>query len=344
MSNPKKSKKNGVRTLAESTGLSIATVSRVLNNSPLVSEKSRALVLEHMQKTGYVPNSAARALATNRTKIIGAVIPTVDHSIFSRFIHAIESELSESGYALVLAITGFDQDNELRRANELIHMGAEGLILSGAVHKPELLELIKAAGVPVLFSSVHESLDKDIPAIGYDNQQLAYSATEYLASHHHKHLAVIHGPEGQSDRTALRIKGVRQYAETFGLTVDYIEQELSVAGGVIGAKEVFTQEALPDAIMCTSDIMALGVMFEASRAGVVIPQDMSLMGFDNLDWAELSNPPLTTIRLPSWQMGVSVARAMVEFLEEGRPISSLTLHGRLCERGTVQVRGEKNKI
>jgi len=95
-----------------------------------------------------------------------------------RFIHAIESELSESGYTLVLAITGFDQNNELRRANELIHMGAECLILSGAAHKPELLERIKAAGIPVLFSSVHESSDKAIPAIGYDNQQLAYSAAE----------------------------------------------------------------------------------------------------------------------------------------------------------------------
>jgi len=115
---------------------------------------------------------------------------------------------------------------------------------------------------------------------------------------------------------------------------------LSVAGGVLGAKAVFTRGALPDAIMCTSDILALGVMFEASRAKIIIPQNMSLIGFDNLDWAELSDPPLTTIRLPSWQMGVSVARAMIGYLEEGKPITSLTLEGRLCVRGTVRVRSE----
>ena len=321
----------GLRQLAAETGLSTATVSRALNNSDKVTERTRRKVHEAAERLGYSPNAAARALSTRRSRIIGAVIPTLEGSIFSRFINAIEDSLAAHAYALIIATTNSDPAIERKRALEMLRMGAEGLIVSGLQHEDELIRYIKSRGIPTVATSIFANRGA-LPSIGYDNRALGQMAAEYLAGLGHRRIGLVHGPIADNDRTRLRIEGVKDIIED-ALTV---EVELTVSGGVAATATLLGGENPPSAIICLSDVLALGVLFEAPRLGASIPADLSVMGFDDLDWAACANPPLTTIALPVDEMGRQSASAIVEHLEQQKPIRSKRLDGRIVERQSTQ--------
>lgn len=328
----------GVRDIAARAGFSIATVSRVLNGHSNVRPETRKIILETAKALNYAPDPAAKALATRRTRIIGAVIPTIEHSIFAKFIHALEKELAASGYGLVLALTANELGTETARAEELLSMGAEGLIVSGLKHTPTLLSLCAARNVPLVCTSIYDG-SSALCTIGYDNRELAQLACRYLFDLGHENIVVIHGPVANNDRTRLRIQGVSDvYADR--TRVQFVERSLSVSGGTEAAQSIFGLPTVPSAILCLSDVLALGVMFEASRQAVRIPDDLSVMGFDDLDWARLAEPPLTVIRLPVTQMGIAAANAMSALLDQLEPLQSRKLLGQLIVRGsTAAVRG-----
>ncbi len=334
MTNPQ-TKNPGVRGLAKATGLSVATISRVLNNSDQVNVKTRERVLAAMRETGYVMNSAARALATNRTKTIGAVVPTLAYSIFARFLDAVERALAEHGYALVIASTDGDLGVEEKRTRELLDMGAEGIILSGAIHDKTLLQLLESRSIPAVCTSVCRTRNA-LPAIGYDNTLIGQMAISYLADLGHRSVGVIHGPLADNDRTRLRVSGVTREARRAEVQTDFRETVLEVAGGVEAAADLFAQAEPPTAILCLSDILALGTLFESGRAGLAVPDDVSIMGCDDLDWAAHCHPPLTTVRLPTARMGQMVAVSLVERLDRAANIEDRAIEAAIVERSSTR--------
>lgn len=304
-----------------------------MNGSSKVSKATQQRVLEACARLDYVPNPAARALSTSRSRTVAAIIPTIEHSVFAKFIAAIEATLGDQGYTLVLAISNGDPEEELRGAQKLIGMGAEAFILTGEAHSPSLLEMFERRQVPHVFTSVWNP-DNSSPTIGYDNALLAGDAVRYLAAHGHAHIGVVHGPLADSDRTKAR----RQGAETAGaglVSLEFHETELNVRGGKSVISRVLAAGAPPSALLCFSDVIALGVYFGLAEAGKRIPQDMSVMGFDNLDWAVETVPPLTTIDLPAAEMGRAAARQIIENLEDGTKLQPQFLPAQIIERGSV---------
>ena len=321
---------SGLRRLAAETGLSIATISRALNNSEKVREATRNRVHEAAERLGYSPNAAARALTTRRSRTIGAVIPTLESSIFAKFISAIEEQLAADGYALVIATTNNDAEIEEKRALELVSMGAEGLIVSGLRHQPGLIRYIRSRDIPAIATSIFSSRGQ-LPSIGYDSRLLGRMAAQYLVGQGHRNIAVIHGPLHNNDRTRLRLEGVNSIVEN----ARALEVPLTVGGGVDATRVMMQCDKPPSALLCLSDVLALGTLFEAPRLGFKIPRDVSVMGFDDLDWAASANPPLTTIALPVAEMGRQSARAIVDNLERQQPIRGKRLEGQIVERKSV---------
>ena len=321
----------GLQRIVEETGLSLATVSRALNDSDKVTAKTKAIVLEAAQRIGYSPNAAARALVTRRNYTIGAVIPTLESSIFSTFIHAIEDTLIPSGYALVIATTDNDPDIEEQRARDLFKMGAEGLIVSGLQHNDSFFEFLDTHQIPAIATSIYRE-QASLPTIGYDNEALGHQAATYLAGLRHRNIGLIHGPTPNNDRTRLRIAGVQSVYPDARLC----EVPLTVEGGVEACKSLLSGDQPPSAILCLSDVLALGVLFEAPRMGVSIPDQLSVMGFDDLEWASVSNPPLTTISLPVVAMGQDSATALIRKLEDGTNIQSQCLTSSIIERRSTR--------
>lgn len=322
-----------IRDVARETGLSIATISRVMNGSAKVSEKTRMRVLAACAELDYLPNSAARALSTRRSKTVAAIIPTIEHSVYAKFIAAVEQTLGQSGYALVLAISNADPEEALCAARKLLGMGAEAFILSGSDHSHVLIDLLVRRAVPHAFTSVWEA-DGDRPTIGYDNAQLAADALLYLRSMGHEHVAVLHGPLAASDRTVARRAGALSACSAFSEVV-FHETELSVAGGKQGVGQVLARQSACTALLCFSDVLALGAYFGLAEAGKRVPDDMSVMGFDNLDWAKDAVPPLTTIDLPAFNMGEEVAKQIIGCLENEDPLRKSLLRAEIITRGSV---------
>jgi len=319
-------------------GVSIATVSRVLNRSDKVSKNTRDRVLQVLEQSGFRPNAAAKALATNRTRTIAAIIPTLEHSIFAVFLNAIEDQLAKAGYSLVIATHGFDPDVELTRYNEVVRLGAEAIILSGTEHNDTLLKTIRAARIPCLMTSVYDQR-YDFPTCGYDNKALAVDAINYLAALGHRRITVIHGPCTNNDRMQLRVQGVTQAAGAIDqVQVTLQEASLGVAGGSAVAKQWFATDTLPDACLCLADVLALGVIFEAHNQSISVPDAFSLMGFEDLDWAAHCSPALTTVALPAADMGRAAANALVAKLDEDMALDHQLFGGKIIERASTRQR------
>lgn len=323
-----------IRDVARATGLSTATVSRVMNGNPKVDPQMRARVLEAAKQLNYVPNPAARALSTRKTRTVAAIIPTIEHSVYAKYITSVEQALGRLGYTLVLAISNADLRQELAAAEQLVAMGAEAIILTGANHNPDLINLLERRAMPVVFTSIYDPASA-VPTIGYDNTALAGAAIAYLQSYGHNMIAVAHGPLHDSDRTAARCEGVKLAISRQGLA-PFVGVELSVEGGRRAAASILEMAPRPTAILCLSDVLALGVMFQLQSVGLSVPEDISIMGFDNLDWSKDCNPSLTTIDLPATKMGEVAVQLVVDQLENGTPMKSFPLSASIVTRNSVK--------
>jgi LacI family transcriptional regulator len=325
----------GIRDVARVSGVSVATVSRVMNGNTNVKPETRDRVLEASTRVNYVPNPAARTLTTKRSKTVAAIIPTIENSVFAKFIAAIEHSMSASDYSLVLAVSNADETLETTAAKKLIAMGAEAFILSGSAHSEILIDLLTRRKIPFAFTSVFD-LTSEIPTIGYDNAALAEMAIRYLADKGHSEIAVVHGPLAESDRTKARKTGAMSARHLLN-DLHFVETDLSAAGGKLAVEKICTFTPRPTAILCFSDVLALGVYFGLNVAELHIPRDVSVMGFDNLDWSEEITPPLTTIDLPAREMGIAVAEQLMGALEKTSGLISKELVGNIVERDSVQV-------
>ncbi|WP_261841280.1 LacI family DNA-binding transcriptional regulator [Aliamphritea ceti] len=325
---------SGVRQVAKLAGVSVATVSRVFNQASSVRPDTRDKVMAAAKQLNYVPNSAARSLTMNRSYTIGIVIPTIDNSIFARFIDAIEQSLATQGYGLIVATCGFDRHSESQRVEELLKMGIEGLILSGAEHDSDLLELIAARKLPLVCTSLFDA-DYPWPTIGYDNYSMGKAIAQHLLELGHRKFHILSGPRALIDRTRIRVQGALDCLHDAGIhDVAISETELNFADGCQAAQKLLSQSPDFTALLCTSDVLAMGVLLEAPRLNISVPRQLSVTGFDDQDWAAVSNPGLTSVHTPSRRMGDATARALMANIEYGTLISNQLIESHLVIRGS----------
>jgi LacI family transcriptional regulator len=326
-----------IRDVARKTGLSTATISRVMNGATNVSTATRERVLAACKELAYVPNPAARTLTTKKSKTIAAIIPTIENTVFAKFISTIEQALSERGYSLVIAISNASVEQELAAVDKLLGMGAEAFILTGATHSEELYDRFERRNVPFILMSIWYK-DFIKPLVGYDNFALAKRGVEYLVAHGHRNIAALHSSVDINDRMHERKNG----AQAAGANLIFFETELSVAGGKQATRSILKaingsiKSTRPTAIFCFSDVIALGVYFGLMEAKINIPSDISVVGFDNLELSEYMTPALTTINLPARKMGRNVATQLMDMLDHKTPIQPKLLEGYVVERQSVQ--------
>ena len=325
-----------LRDVARVAGVSVATISRVINDAPTVTPETKTRINALIEEMGYTPNPLAKSLSSGRTRAVGAVISTLDHAIFARFLKALEVTLDRDGYSLVVAATEDDKERELRRVRAFLEMGVEGLILSGADHGPEIRQLVERHDVPVILTSIFDP-SASYPTIGYSNAELTGSAMQHLVETGHKRVAVVHGPSARNDRTRARIAAASAFSDR--CEVLPVEVELCEEGGVEAVARCVGSSAMPDAFLCLSDVLALGALFELSRREIPVPDAVSVVGFDNQPWTSHTKPALTTVSVPVVEMGEATALALVRYLEEATPIQPFKLDGSILPRGTTIARG-----
>lgn len=299
--------------VARLAGCAPATVSRVLNNPDRVSPDTRVRVESALRELGYVRNHAARALRSQRSNMVGVLIPTLDYALYARMVGAANSTFSEAGISTLIATYDYDLDTELGEAGLLLERGAEALMLVGDNHRPELHDMLDRFGVPSVCTYVSKP-ESPHPTVGFDNAAAAAKLAQHLVHLGHRNIGVISGLTKDNDRTSERLEGIR--SELFRHAIDLpnsmvTECPYSISDGRMGCALLLSRnETKPTAIVCGNDILALGALAECHAHGLTVPDDISIVGFDNLEISVHSNPPLTTIDVPAEDMG----RAAADFI------------------------------
>jgi LacI family transcriptional regulator len=311
--------------VAEATGVSAATVSRALSRPDLVQPETLARVRRAAARLGYMPAGAARALASGRTMTVGAVVPTLDHAIFARAIQSLQTVLLGHSYQLLIASHEYSALTEAAAVRSMLTRGVDALMLVGADHLDETWNLLAAASVPVLITW---SRDDRFPCIWFDNARAGRLAAEHLVGLGHRRVGMISGRLRWNDRARLRVEGVRAALAEVGLDLPdwcVIEEPFTLAGGRAGMAQLLAAARPPTAFVCGNDLLAVGALLEAQARGLRVPDDLSIVGIDNLEIAAHLSPALTTVHLPTAQLGERVGQTLVTALRGGAPPASIEL-------------------
>lgn len=319
--------KIGIKDIAAQAGVSIATVSHAFRNPGRVSDVTRKKVLDAAKKVGYKPNKLAASLRTSRSGNIVAIIPDVAGSHNSEIIKAIEKVAHSRGYSVLLGDTQGSEEREREFAAMTVSNQADGIILMSHRLPFDIDANTPSAELPPIVSGCEFTGHDGIPAVAIDDVQAAMDATRHLVAYGHKDIAVI---TGDMDTTSSRdrLEGFRGAMSQAGLTCDddlIICSDYSLAGGEVAAESLLLRKNRPTAIFCFSDDIALGCMYTLRQHGFKVPDDISVIGFDNIPVAKYITPPLTTIAQPTAEIGSACATILLDLIEDKEPEKSRIL-------------------
>ena len=324
--------------VARKSGLSTATVSRAINSPDQVSEKSRSRIQQAIAELSYLPNSAAKALASRRTRTLGAIIPTLSNPVFAASIDGFETTLDQLGYSAIISSTDYQLGREESQARVLIERGAEALMLMGANHIPELRNILETRNIPFVNTWVFDP-DSEDACIGFNNVEAGRKLVEHLVELGHRRFGMIAGITDQNDRAAGRVQGVSKALAQNNLPLpesNVLEYDYSVSCGREGFRRLIEQnDPKPTAIICGNDLLAFGAIFEAEAQGLAVPGDVSITGFDDIEMAEHVPPGLTTMHVPTHEMGAAAARYLVDRLAGKSDKAHVYYDAKLIVRGST---------
>lgn len=323
--------------VARRAGVSTASVSRALNSPQKVSPDLRARIQDALNKLRYVPNGAARALASRRSYTIGAVVPTLSNSIFGSGVAALQQRLEELGYTLLVANSRYDMAAESRQIRALVERGVDGLVLVGQKHRADTYDLVRKFRVPYV-NTYMASKGSPHPCVGFDQRAAAARLADYLIELGHRRIALITYPYVNNDRIRARIRGMRDAIARRGLTLPpglIVEAPYSLPDGRAALRRLLKADPAITAVMCTTDLHATGALIEAHALGMAVPGRLSVTGFDDLDASVHQDPPLTTVHIPAHELGLRAADYLVSRLRGQSVPRVMLMEAKLVIRGST---------
>ncbi len=294
-------------------GVSLATVSRVMNKNAKVSEKTRKKVEDAMKTLDYRPNSIAQSLASNRSNSVGVLVSELHGPFFGQMMAGIESELRAAGKHVIITTGHSEEEKEKDGIEFLISRNCDALIIHVEAVSDEYLVELSKGKTPIFLMSRHVDKLEDY-CISLDNEMGGYLATKALIDLGHKDIAYIAGPQFKTDASTRLLGHKRALAEQ---NIPFYENLLYIGdfketGGKEGLKHFIDKKLSFSAIICANDEMASGSMKYAREHGFRLPEDLSIMGYDNVNFANYLYPKLTTIDNPVFEMGRMSAKLVLQ--------------------------------
>jgi LacI family repressor for deo operon, udp, cdd, tsx, nupC, and nupG len=328
--------------VAKRAGVSTATVSRVLSRPNVVSPDTRRKVMHAVKVLAYAPNSAAKHLRTLRSGKLLVTVPDISNPFFSLILQGIEDAAQREGYAVLLGDTQHDDKREERYALMLKRKEADGLIFLGHRLPKTAADLVRsmAPGCAPVVNGCEFSPRLGIPSVHIDNATAAAEAMDHLYGLGHKRIGIITGPL-VSPLSRDRLQGATARARTERAERDFlvIHGDFSIDSGSIAADRLLGRREPPTAIFCFNDEMAMGVIEAARKRQVRVPEDLSVVGFDDIRFARHMDPPLTTIAQPMREIGEGTVRLLIEILNGTSivPVSITLPHTLVIRQSTGRV-------
>jgi len=315
--------------IARRAGVSTATVSRALNGHNTVKEETRQKILSIAHELNYIPNHIARGLSTQKTETIGVILPELVDEFFMELIHGIDEEAYRQKYYILLS-SSHSQRNIVETSLEFMTSGrVDGVILMAPQMQHELIDLVAKNKRPIVLLNCASDLE-GITSFNIDNFGGAFAITQHLIDHGYKKISMITGPRGNCDAEE-RLKGFKMALKQSDVKLDekyIIPGDFTIRSGYYGFNRLFTQPDKPEAIFAANDMMALGIYQAAKTMNLKIPEDIAVVGFDDIRLGQFVNPRLTTIHVPIQELGSRAVRYLIKMIRKEADSNS-TYHEKL---------------
>lgn len=310
-----------IKDVAAQAGVSVATVSRVLNSHPSVSPDARARVLAAVDALGYRPNAVARSLRTDQTRTLGLVISDVLNPYFTALARSVEEEARALGYSVIIGNADERPEQQDHHVRTLLDRRIDGLLVSPADGESPLLLDVARAGTPMVF------VDRwipgvDIPVVRADGHRAIQDLVAHLHALGHRRLAIIAGPAATTTGNE-RVEAFREAMRAHGLALPdaYIGQgDFQADSGRRATEHFLSLPEPPEIVFAADNLMALGALDAIRANGLRVPEDIGIAAFDDIPWFVHTGPPITAIAQPTGDLGRAAVRALVDIVE-GRPLS-----------------------
>ncbi|WP_281944235.1 MULTISPECIES: catabolite control protein A [Paenibacillus] len=304
--------------VAREAGVSMATVSRVVNNNPNVKPQTRKKVFEAIERLGYRPNAVARGLASKKTTTVGVVIPDISNSIFSEVARGIEDIANMYHYNIILSNADKKKEKEIRVINTLLEKQVDGLLFMGGAITEEHIQAFKTSSVPVVLCATADE-QRTIPSVDIDHEKAAFDAVNVLLENGHRDIAMISGTLQDPANGYARYQGYKKALEAANIPV---REELVRIGnyryesGLEVTKYFLELDNRPTAIFAATDEMAIGAIHTLQDNGLKVPEDMSVISVDNIRMASMVRPLLTTVAQPMYDIGAVAMRLLTKLMNK----------------------------
>lgn len=304
--------------VAREANVSMATVSRVVNNNPNVKPQTRKKVYDAIEKLGYRPNAVARGLASKKTTTVGVVIPDISNAIFAEVARGIEDIANMYHYNIILCNADKRKEKEIRVINTLLEKQVDGLLFMGGAVTDEHIMAFKTSSVPIVLCATSDE-NTDYPSVDIDHASAARDAVKALLDQGHRRIGMISGTLQDPLIGYARFQGYKTALEEAGLQVD---DDLVRIGnyryesGAETARYFLELQDRPTAIFAANDEMAIGAIHAIQDAGLKVPDDISVIGLDNTRMASMVRPQLTTVAQPMYDIGAVAMRLLTKLMNK----------------------------
>lgn len=322
MQNGRKRRGSGGLTLtdvARLAGVSPITVSRALNTPEQLTAETLARVQEAVARTGYVPNRVAGGLASNRSRLVAAIVPTIASPVFLETVQAYTEAFADAGYQVMLGQSGYGETREDALLDAIIGRRPDGIILTGVMHSPEGRRRLAAAGIPVVETWDLTPTPVDM-LVGFSHEKVGAAVAEYLHYRGSRHPGVV---SADDYRAGLRLRTFTETLAKLGIRdvpAELVPTPTTVGAGRRALAKLLDAHSQTDAVFCSSDTLAVGALTELQARGVSVPGQVRVMGFGDNNFAADTHPALSTVRIDGTAIGRQAARFIID-RAEGRPVT-----------------------
>jgi DNA-binding LacI/PurR family transcriptional regulator len=300
-----------IRTVAERAGVSIATVSRVMNQVSSVDAKLASRVLKAAKELSYTPNTQARALVSGRSRLIGLIVSEITNPFFPELIQAFEASAVERGYEILIGSTNYSPERMTQCVRRMVERKVEGVAVMTFGMDEDLLQELSGRGIPVVSVGSTSKLES-ATSIEIDYRKGIREAVQHLAVMGHRDISFISGPLNLRAAKLRQTAYITAMAE-IGVKVPasyMIKGDHTMEGGFAAALQLFDRAHLPTAVICSNDMTAIGVLHAVSSRGLRVPKDISIIGFDDIHMAQFTVPPLTSVRMAGTDLATAACNAL----------------------------------
>ena len=315
-----------IKDVAEKAGVSTATVSHVINNTRYVSEPTKQKVIESMNELNYKPNTIARSLRSNKTKMIGFIVPDISNFFFTGLANYIEDELKTRDYSLFIGNSNESIEDEKKQITKLKSQLIDGLIVAPAVGDHSFLKSLEnSKDCPIVFVDRKPEGFNGLSVLA-DNFNGSYQAVKYLIEKGHEKIGIITGLPGLST-TRERLNGYKKALKDYNIQIN--TEFIEVGDSRFNTGYELTSKLFKDknitALYVTNNLMCVGAMEFLNKHNISIPDEIAIIGFDDYNWASITNPPLSVIKQPIEKIGRTAAKELLNLLEKDNNINKRKL-------------------